>query len=89
MDFLTTLLSFATNHLDMVVGFGIGVVAGHAVPWLYTSVMGLFSSSTASVIETDISTAVNTIKSTVGDSSSTTTTPAPTAVPVAPTSQRK
>jgi len=76
MDFLTALLSFGTNHLELVVGFVGGVIAGHAVPWLYTSVVGLFSSATAATIESDVATAVNTVEGAV--SGTTTTTPAAT-----------
>lgn len=70
MSFLTNLLSFAMSHLELVIGFVVGVIAGHAVPALYTWVTGLFSSSTVAAVTSDVTTAVNTIEGTT-----TTTTP--------------
>lgn len=76
MNLLSTLLSLATNHLELVIGFVVGVLMGHAVPWLYSAVVGLFSSSStvATTVTTDVSSAVNAIESAVGSTTNTAST---------------
>jgi hypothetical protein len=54
------------------IAFVIGVVAGHAVPALYTVVMGWFQSSTTATAASDVATAVTDVVTAVEGATGTT-----------------